>query len=232
MAGNPSDTAGAQGTPESAAAAGSAAAAVNAAGAAPAKPAEAGATKTDEGGAAAAAAPAAEKPGGTGAEPGQPAGGEPPKAPEKYSLTVPTGDEKYVDDRVRAHIERVAKASGWSNDDAQAALEEFLGNVKAEHAAYLEETKADEHYGGDKLEETQRLAKVAIDRLRPVGHARRDSFLAFVNRAGAFNHIEVVSFLADLGRLMAEDRPASGGAPGGAVKPTRDVLYDKTASAT
>ena len=188
--------------------------------------AAAAASKADAGGAAGAAAPAAEAK-GTGAEPGQPAGGkEPPKAPDKYSLTVPTGDEKYVDDRVRAHIEQVARASGWSNDDAQAALLEFLGNVKAEHAVFLEETKADPTYGGEHLAESQQLVKAAIDRLRPVGHARRDSFLAFVNRAGAFNHIEVVAFLTDLGKLMAEDG-AGVSTTSGAGKPraAEDVLY-------
>lgn len=164
---------------------------------------------------------------GTSAEPGKPAGAAAavPKAPEKYELKVPMGDEVYVDDRVLSRITTIARASGWSNDDAQAALEEFLGNVKAEGQEFLTATKADPDYGGDRLAETQRLAKVVIDKIRPVGHTRRDEFLRLVNRAGAFNHIEVVSFLADLGKLMAEDRPARGTGGAGAGRTPEQVLY-------
>lgn len=168
---------------------------------------------------------------GTQAEPEQPAG-DTPKAPEKYDLKVPSGDDVYVDDRLLKRVETLARASGWSNADAQAALEEHLGNVKAELQEFLSVTKADPEYGGAQLAESQRLAKLAIDKIRPAGHGRRESFLRFVNRAGAFNHIEVVSFLADLGKLMAEDKPVSGGPASGGRKPTGDVLYDKTAPAT
>jgi hypothetical protein len=218
--------AGAQGTPESASA--------NTPAVTP-KPAGDQPKGVAAGEAAAAATPAAEAgkaAGAAGTESGQPAG-DTPKVPDKYDLKAPAGDEVYVDDRLLKRVETVARASGWSNADAQAALEEHLGNVKAELQEYLVVTKADPDYGGEKLAETQRLAKLVIDKVRPVGHKRRESFQGFVNRAGAFNHIEVVSFLADLGKLMAEDRPAAGGGPGGGErKRTADVLFDKTAPTT
>lgn len=199
----------------------SAAAADASKGAAPARPAEAQPTKTDTGGAAAAAAPAPEKPAVTIEKPG-----EAPKPPEKYSFAVPEADQKYVDPRMMTYFEQVAKASGYSQDDAQAALDDHLANVKAEHATFLAETKADPDYGGDNLAETQRLANLVIDRIRPVGHAHRDPFRALINRQGAFNHIEVVSFLADLGKLMAEDG-AGQSTTGGARKPVsvEEKLY-------
>jgi len=185
--------------------------------------------------AAAAATPAAEAgktAGAAGAEPGQPAG-DTPKAPEKYDLKVPTGDEVYVDEGVLKRIETVARASGWSNEDAQAYLDENLVFLKAQIQEDFTVTKADPDYGGEKLAEVERLVVHAIDKVRPLGHGRRESFLRYLNRAGALKNINVVSYLADVGKLMAEDRPAAGGGPGGGErKRTADVLFDKTAPTT
>jgi hypothetical protein len=149
--------------------------------------------------------------GKTGDETGDTAAAAAPaaKVPEKYSLTVPEGGAAYVDDADLKRLEEVARASEWTNEDAQAALEEHISTIKAQSDRWAAETSADPEYGGEKLVETQRLAKAAIDRLRPAGHARRDAFLRFMGRGGAGNHIEVVSFLADLGKLMSEDAPGA-----------------------
>lgn len=164
---------------------------------------------------------------GAASESGKPAAGAaaPAKVPDKYELKVPTGDEVFVTDRLLAHVATVARASGWSNEDAQAALVEHLGNVKAERAEMLVETKADPEYGGDRLVETERLVKLAIDRLRPANHPRREKFLAVLNRSSALQQIEIVAALADLGKQVAEDVPASGSGAKGSQKAPEDRMY-------
>lgn len=157
--------------------------------------------------------PADKKPDATTAKPGDTADATASKAPEKYALKVPEGSRVDPDDL--AQLEQMAKTAGWSNDDAQAALEELHTHLDAQATRWLTETTADRTYGGEHLEESQRLAKLAINRLRPEGHARRESFLRFLNRGGAGNHLEVVAFLADLGKAMSEDAPARGGVPSG-----------------
>jgi hypothetical protein len=149
---------------------------------------------------------------------------EKPKPPEKYALKVPDGSRVDPDDL--AQLEQMAKTAGWSNDDAQAALEELHTHLDAQASRWLTQTTADRDYGGEHLEQSQRLAKLAIDRLRPQGHARRESFLRFLNRGGAGNHLEVVAFLADLGKAMSEDAPGRGSTSSGeAPKSLAERIY-------
>ena len=183
-----------------------------------AKPAEAPAPKADE--------TPAQKPERKAGEPEAP-----PKAPEKYALKVPDAGAAFIDDADLKDLETVARAANWSNEDAQAALDEHIARVQARSDRYLAATKADPEYGGEHLTESQRLAKRVIDRVRPTDHKRRESFMAFLNRDGAGNHIEVLSFLADLGKMMGEDSPAHGRSiSGGSGKDAAATLYDHPTS--
>lgn len=148
-----------------------------------------------------------------------------PKAPEKYALTLP--EDGRLDASDLQTIEAIARKEDWTNEEAQAAVDEHLALIAQQSERFLTVTKADKDYGGEKLAETQKLARAVIDRIRPVGHARRDAFVGFLNRGGAGNHIEVVSFLADLGKLMAEDGATGGRGGGGSGKPktAEEVLY-------
>lgn len=152
------------------------------------------------------------------------------KAPEKYVLTVPTGGERFIMAPDLTYIEEVARANGWSNEDAQAEIVEAVARSQARETlqgtAFLEAAKADPEYGGAKFDETQQHAQRAIDRLRPAGHARRDGFLAVLDRGGARNHPEVLAFLADLGSQMSEDRPPRSRAERAGEKTPSEVLYD------
>lgn len=154
--------------------------------------------------------------------------GEQPKAPEKYTLTVPDNGAAYVDDAVQAQIEKLARSAGWTNDEAQAALNEHVDTMRSLSATYLADTTADKQYGGDKLEETKKLARLAIGKIRPEGHPYRDPFLKFLNRFAGENNINVVAFLADVGRLFAEDAPGIGKQPGGKPQSAEEVLYPST----
>ena len=178
----------------------------------PAAPAAAATTTTTTTGApdASAAAAAAGSP-----PPAAAAAGTPPAAPATYTLTVPADAQAFYGARQLAKLEADARAAHWTNADAQAELDEQVAVIPARRQAQLEawrgQTQRDPDYGGARLSETQRLSKLAIDAVRPLGHARRDTFLAFLTGSGGTDHPEVVAFLADLGTLMAEDRP---GAPG------------------
>lgn len=148
-----------------------------------------------------------------------------PKAPEKYALKIEGDAKTYVTDADVKYLEDVARKADWTNEEAQAALDEHVQTMAAASARYAEETKADKTYGGDNFDQTRTLANAAIDAIRPAGHPRRESFNAFLARGGAGNHIEVVSFLADLGKLLGEDRPAKGGGGPKQEKSMADKLY-------
>lgn len=205
-----------------AAAAGAAAAGDGAAGAAGAAEGGAAGTAGGDGNAAGAAKGTEAKAGDAGAGAGA------PKAPAKYALTLPAGGLMDADDLPA--LEKIARENDMSQEEAQAYLDEMGVSLKAQSEGYLAKLKADPDYGGDKLAESQRLANAFIDRLRPAGHARRDSFLKFLNRGGAANHPEVVALLADAGKLMDEDGHVQGaGARSGAVD-TATKMYDHPTS--
>jgi hypothetical protein len=166
---------------------------------------------------------------GTGSEPGSTAAGTPPaKAPDKYELRIPEGGERFVGPDDLKFVENVARANGWTQEEAQAELADAVKRSAAREtqvsAAFLESAKADREYGGAQFGETQRLAQRAIDRIRPDGHARRASFLSVLERGGAKNNIEVLAFLADLGKGMSEDAP---GAHRSAMQHTSESVAEK-----
>lgn len=153
------------------------------------------------------------------------------KAPEKYDLKVPDAATALLEDADLKMFEKVARDNDMSQEDAQAFLEEQVATLTAQSERFLAETKADKTYGGDKLTETTQLAQSIVDKVRPVGHARRDSFLRFMGRGGAGNHIEVLSFLADLGRAMGEDVPGhTRSSAVGSGKSAAELLYDNPSS--
>lgn len=153
-----------------------------------------------------------------------------PKPPEKYALTIPDDAKTWITTDDLKEIEVTARAAGWTNEQAQEAVEKHADRLIDQSAAFRAATEADETYGGDHLAETQRLAQSAIDKLRPAGTAQGDAFRGLLARSGYGNKLEVVSFLADLGKLMAEDSPAHAGGGGGAPKKdAAAVLYPKMA---
>jgi hypothetical protein len=135
------------------------------------------------------------------------------KAPEKYALKFPEGG--HVDASDLTAIEQLARAQDWTNDEAQAFVNQRDADVKKAATQFQEETKADPVYGGAHFDETQTHVTRALDKLRPAGTPRGDAFRALLNKSGYGNHLEVVSLLADLGKQMAEDSPVGGIAGGG-----------------
>jgi len=150
-----------------------------------------------------------------------------PKAPEKYELTIPHGAEAFMDQADLDAFAKEAKANDWTQDEAVAVLEAQADQVAGLLVRLRTETEKDTEYGGDKLEASKALAQRVIDRFRPKGHARAESFARFLQKTGAGSHIELFSLLADIGKAMAEDKP---GAPGTGTPPksqktVEEVLY-------
>lgn len=150
---------------------------------------------------------------GSGAETGgkDGKGGAPEsKAPEKYELSIPDDAKRFIGKEEIEYFENVARASNWSNEDAQAEIDAAIERQKAgitrRIKSWTDETKADEDFGGEALEETTRLGNAAINKVFPEGHRLRDPFLAFLKESGANQKLEVAAFLATVGRLMGEDR--------------------------
>lgn len=146
------------------------------------------------------------------------------KAAEGYVLKLPAGGR--VDDTDVATVKAIAKEQGLTLEESQRLLDDHAADVEAASTRFLEQTTADPIYGGAKLAETQRLANVALDKLRPKGTPRGDGFRALLVKSGYQNQLEVVALLADIGKAMAEDGGNAGGLTAGAGK--RDpaaVLY-------
>ncbi len=168
-----------------------------------------------------------------GGETGSKAGGETPKpkAPEKYSLEVPEANKAIADPALQKRIEEIARASDWTNEDAQAALNEALLIKQQEIDGWIAQTKADPDYGGEKLAETQKLAQRGIDAVLPVGHKWREPFLQVMTGSGFGNHPAAVAFLAELGKKTSEDSGARGSRAGaGGDTDAASKMYDHPTS--
>jgi hypothetical protein len=176
--------------------------------------------------AAAAPAPAAPAP-PAAAAPAAPAPAAPaaPVAPVVYTLTAPEGG--YVDPADLAGFEAVARQNELTNEEAQALVQSHHDAVVAQAERFKAETTAHPTYGGANLEQTQKLAKAALDRFAPAGDPLGDALRRDLVKTGYGNKLATVSFLARIGKAMAEDRPAqgTGGAGGPDKKDPAAVLY-------
>ncbi|HVJ30661.1 MAG TPA: hypothetical protein VNA66_10165 [Gammaproteobacteria bacterium] len=150
------------------------------------------------------AAPAGKKDGdGKSSEekPGEkPAG---PPADGNYELEAPK--DAIVDDADLEKIAAVAKEKGWSNEQAQAALEEYDGALKAQSKEFLKELKADKELGGKKLEETQRLSNLALDTIMPADEPGGEELRSLLKKSGYGNNTLIVRFLSKIGKMLGED---------------------------
>lgn len=151
-----------------------------------------------------------------------------PGAPEKYALTTPPDAALFIDATDIAKLEALAREAGLSNDEAQTVLGKQAAAMVAQSAAFRTETEAHDTYGGEHLVETQRLATAVIERFAPKGNPLGDQLRADLVKTGFGNKLAVVSFLARIGKAMAEDRPGLGGGGGGESRDAATVLYGGT----
>jgi hypothetical protein len=148
------------------------------------------------------------------------------KPPAKYELALPDGSQEFLDKDDLAIVSDRAKTKGWTNDQAQEAVNELATGLRDQSAAFRAAAEADPEYGGENLLETQRFARLALEKIRPATHPRYAAITRILNKTGYGNHVEVLAMLADIGKLMAEDRPGLGNVhDGNSKKDPADVLY-------
>lgn len=156
------------------------------------------------------------------------AGGAPEeKAPDRYDLKL--GATSTVSKSDLAFFEKIARENNWSNDHAQALVEQQEVLLGEQSAMWAEELKADKTFGGEKLAETQQLANAAIDKLWPKESAFGQEVRQFLSR-GIGNHRIVAGMLATIGRATLEDSVIKAAAASGNAEPlsAKELLYGAT----
>lgn len=179
--------------------------------------------------------------GSTGVEAPKPAEGAPaatagdkdgtgnpePKVPDSYELKVPEGAESYIETDDIAEIAAIAKARGWTAEQAQQALDDHADAIADRSAAFRAEVDADPVYGGKNLEQTQIQATRALERMWPKGSKEHEALGKLLTKTGFGNHRLIVGGLANLGKLMQEDNPGGQRPPSGAKASPEEKLYGK-----
>lgn len=138
--------------------------------------------------------------------------GEPDKAaagaPETYAdFTYPEGIEK--DGALETKFREWAKAKNLSQEDAQAALNLGMENIKAINAAqetafktvtegWLTEAKTDKDIGGEAFDANVAIGMKAIERFG------NEKFEAMLDDTGVGNHPEMIRFLKGVGDQLTE----------------------------
>lgn len=153
------------------------------------------------------------------------------KVPAKYELKVGKDAATFIDDADLKTLEAFARDKGLTNEQAQILVDARATALLEQSVAFRAITEADPVYGGDKLAETERLAKLTLDKIRPAGTPRGEAFRKILAKTGYGNNLEIVSLLADLGKSLTEDEP--GGLGGSAAHGKTDAaskLYDHPTS--
>jgi hypothetical protein len=149
---------------------------------------------------------------GAQASQGGPQSGQPQTAdegpPERYELRLP--DRTPLDQSDLESVAAIARAKGWTNEQAQAALEEMGTSLAEQTTRFRHELDADPEVGGAHLEQAQVWAKRALDRFLPEGSPQGQRFRMAMNKSGYGNFLPLVTLLARIGKAMSEDQPGAG----------------------
>jgi hypothetical protein len=153
------------------------------------------------------------------------------KAPAKYDLELPDGADHWIDEADLKAFKKDARTRGLTNEQAQDALDQFVTRAADQSERWYQEVADDDTYGGDNLAETERLARLALDRIEPKNTDHGKALRTILRKTGYGNKLEIVRFLAKAGKLMAEDSGGSAGSgSGGGAKDAAERLYGKTTS--
>ena len=157
-------------------------------------------------------------------EPAAPAASEQPSTlPERYDLTLP--DQALLGDDDLAVIADEAKAMGLTQEQAQNLVQVRDTAVRHLSDRFLADAKADAEIGGDKFDETVRLAQAGLAFAFPQADELAQ-IRGWFNKTGLGNHKLFLRAMARIGRARAEDRPgATATTTAAEVRPTEDVLF-------
>ena len=126
------------------------------------------------------------------------------KAPATHALTLPKDNAALDQSDVDAVITH-AKAKGWTNEQAQAALDEMSSSLVAQSARFETELKAHPEIGGANFEAAQQHAQRALEHFMPKASPEGIALRTALNKSGYGNHPGFVQLLARIGKAMGED---------------------------
>lgn len=147
----------------------------------------------------------------------------------KYDLKMPEGVE--VDQAMLDQFAPTFKELGLTTKQAQALADKFIeaqakhGEAQAQNWAkltgeWVDQAKADPEIGGAKWDATVKNASGVVKRFG------NDAFRDYLNASGAGNHPEMIRFMAKVGAMIGEDRPAISENPGKKIaQDTAAILY-------
>lgn len=144
------------------------------------------------------------------------------KAPETYEFKAPEGkefDKGFLD----AFTEQ-AKELDLTQEQAQKLLDTMdakvaevnTARVESVRSEWLEASRIDKEFGGDKLNENLSFAKTALEKFGS------PEFKTLLKDSGLGNHPEILRTLYRVGKAMADDNIVTGNKPGTTKESPRD----------
>lgn len=130
---------------------------------------------------------------------------KPEGAPEKYELAAPEGKE--FSQEVLGAFSEAARELNLSNESAQKMLDK-IGPAFAERQAnameaartqWVNDSRGDKEFGGDKLQENIATAKKALDKFGT------PELVTLLNESGLGNHPEIIRAFYRAGMAISED---------------------------
>jgi hypothetical protein len=156
-------------------------------------------------------------------------GDKPKEAPETYDKFILPDGMEMTNDQLNQATE-VFKDLSLSQTQAQ-KLVDFETKLSAQKDAgiqsawdqvnqdWVEESKADSEFGGEKLTASLVIAKAARDAYG------NDKFTEMLEITGVGNHPEMIRFLAKVGKDVSEDQILQGRKLGGTEKDAAKTLF-------
>jgi hypothetical protein len=141
-----------------------------------------------------------------------------PAVPERYELRLPEGTA--LDQSDLDAIAAEAKTHQWTNEQAQAVLDETHSRLAKQAAAFRAELAADPEVGGARLEHAQLMAQRFLDRFLPATEPKGAELRRDMNKSGHGNKAYLVTLFARAGQAMSEDQ--SGAGPSGRTFPKEE----------
>jgi truncated hemoglobin YjbI len=153
---------------------------------------------------------------------------KPEGAPEKYDFKAPEGKE--YDPAVLESFSAAAKEANLTQDAAQKLLEKVAPSlatrqqeqVDAIRNGWLESTKADKEFGGEKLQENLGVARKALESFGS------PELRKLLDDTGMGNNPEVIRFMYRAGKAISEDGFVSGAPSSKNTPDPTSILYNNT----
>ncbi len=153
---------------------------------------------------------------------------KPEGAPESYDFKAPEG--KGYDPAVLDSFSAAAKQANLTQDAAQKLLESMApalaerqqAQVKAVQDGWLDASRSDKEFGGDKLQSNLAVAKTALDKFAS------PELKSLLTTTGLGNNPEVIRMFYRAGKAISEDTFVSGSPSTDKSRDIGAILYDNT----